>query len=453
MFIDTHAHLFFPNFQDDLDSVLQNAKDKLVDFILVPATDLTTSEKIIELIDKYDMLYGAVGVHPHDTKDWSNADVAKLSALAQHKKIVAIGEIGLDYFYDFSPKEKQIEAFRKQIELALTLGLPVIIHNREANKDVLAIIEEYSKQGLRGQLHCFSGSLKEAKQITEMNFFISFTGNITFKKTDELRTIASNIELNHLLLETDSPFMTPVPYRGKRNDPANIPLIAQKLAELHHRSIEDVGRITSSNALKLFGIGKRNVPCFTYKLDNSLYINITNRCNANCIFCDKDGDAVLDGYNLKMLKSEEPPSEVYIAEIGDPKKFDEIVFCGYGEPTIRFEVVKQVAAYVKENGGNTRLNTNGHGNIINKRNIIPELKNLIDTVSISLNSPSQKQYAELMNVDESYFNEMKTFASSAKTFVNKVVLSVVSLDEIEIEKARKLVQEEIGVEFRVRKYF
>lgn len=453
MFIDTHAHLFYPNYLEDLESVLQNARDEKIDHILVPATDLPTSAKVIELIEKYDMLYGAVGIHPHDTKDWSDDFLIQLKELASHKKVVAIGEIGLDYFYDFSPKEKQIEAFRRQLELAITLDLPVILHNREADEDVLPIVSEFSTQGLRGQFHCFSGTLNDAIKITEMNFYLSFTGNITFKKTDDLRIIASQIGLHHLLLETDSPFMTPVPHRGKRNEPANIPLIAQKLAELHNVSSEDVGRITSFNAFKLFGIGTKATTSFTYKLGNSLYINVTNRCNAACYFCDKDGDAVINGYNLRMKKNDEPAAEVYIDEIGDPRQYDEIVFCGYGEPTIRFEVVKQISTYVKDNGGKTRLNTNGHGNIINKRNIIPELANLIDVVSISLNSSDENQYAEMMKVDKKYFAEMKNFASQAKIFVGKVVLSVVSIDEVEIEKARKLVEEDIGVEFRIRKYF
>ena len=453
MFIDTHAHLFYPNYQDDLEKVLQNAKDEKVDYILIPATDLPTSLKVIELIDNHEMLYGAVGIHPHDTKDWDDVMLTQLTEFTKHKKVVAIGEIGLDYFYDFSPKEKQIEAFRKQLELATTLDLPVIIHNREADEDVLSIVSEFSKRGLRGQFHCFSGTLKDAQQITGMNFFLSFTGNITFKKTDELRAIASKIDLKHLLLETDSPFMTPVPHRGKRNEPSNIPLIAQKLAELHNVPIEAVGRITSFNTLKLFGIGHKSETSFTYKLGNSLYINITNRCNASCFFCDKDGDAEIHGYNLKMNKSNEPPVETYINEIGDPRQFDEIVFCGYGEPTIRFEVVKEIARYVKDNGGKTRLNTNGHGNIINKRNIVPELAKLIDTVSISLNSSNETQYAEIMRVDKNHFAEMKNFAAQAKAYVDKVVLTVVSIDEVEIEKARKLVEEEIGVEFRIREYF
>ena len=154
-----------------------------------------------------------------------------------------------------------------------------------------------------------------------------------------------------------------------------------------------------------------------------------------------------------MKKSEEPTAKIYISEIGDPKNFDEIVFCGYGEPTIRWNVVKEVAKYVKQNGGKTRINTDGHGNLINKRDITPEMKDTIDVVSISFNSFDPKQYAELMRVSEDHFEEMKNFAKLAKQYVKKVVMSVVSLDEVEIEKSRKVVEDEIGVEFRVREYF
>jgi TatD DNase family protein len=286
-----------------------------------------------------------------------------------------------------------------------------------------------------------------------MKFFVSFTGNITFKKADSLRETLSNIRLQHLLLETDSPFMTPVPYRGKRNEPSYVKLVAEKVAELHNISTENVARITSINAFRLFGIGSLPDTSFTYKLGKSLYVNITNRCNADCIFCRRKEDAVIEGHNLKMIKREEPPAEKYIEEIGDPKNYKEIVFCGYGEPTIRWEVVKKIAKYVKQNGGKTRLDTNGHGSFINKRDITPELKGTIDRVSISLNASDASKYAEIMRVEKRMFNEMITFAKNAKQFVEKIVMSVVSIDEVEIEKARQIVQEKLGAEFRTREYF
>lgn len=453
MFVDTHAHLFYENFKDDLDEVIFRAKENGVDYILVPATDLKTAEETLQLCDKYDFIYAAVGIHPHDTKNWDDSLLKQIEKLATHPKVVAIGEIGLDYYYDFSPKTKQIKAFKSQLDLALKLELPVIIHNRDSDEDMMEIISSYCSTGLKAQFHCFNASLNDAVEYMKMSHFISFTGNITFKKSEELRNILKHIDLNHLLLETDSPFMTPVPYRGKRNEPAFVKYVADKVAEVHNITTDEVARITSLNAFRMFGIGNKPQTSFTYKLGNALYINVTNRCNADCVFCRRKEDPFLRGYNLGMTKSEEPPAEVYIKEIGDPKQYDEIVFCGYGEPTIRWDVVKQVAQYVKQNGGRTRLNTNGHGNIINKKDITPEMKNLIDVVSISFNSFNPKQYSDLMKVDENHFNQMLDFAKKAKQYVQKVVMTVVDFDEVEIEKARKFIEEEIGAEFRLRHYF
>jgi TatD DNase family protein len=453
MFIDTHAHLFFENFKDDIDDVIARAKESRVDYIVIPATDIKTAKEAIELSEKYEQIYATVGIHPHDSKEWDESLIPEIEKLAKHPKVVAIGEIGLDYYYDFSPQDKQIKAFKTQLNLALKLELPVVIHNRDSDADMMDIIQSFCGSGLKAQFHCFNGSLDSAIEFMKMNHFISFTGNITFKKSDGLRDILKHIDLNHLMLETDSPFMTPVPFRGKRNEPAYVSYVAQQVADVHKLSLEDVGRITSLNAFRFFGIGKVPKTSFTYLLGNSLYINVTNRCNADCTFCRRKEDPFLRGYNLGMKKSEEPEAALYIKEIGDPKNYDEIVFCGYGEPTIRWDLVKEIAMYVKANGGKTRINTNGHGNLINKRDITTEMKNLIDVVSISFNTFDPKQYAELMRLDEKHFYEMKRFAALAKPFVKKVVMSVVSLDEVEIEKSRRVVEEELGVEFRVREYF
>jgi len=453
MFIDTHAHLFYDNFAGELDQVIASAKENNVDVIIVPATDLETSKKVIELTETYDIIYGAVGVHPHETKNWENSFLNKLKELAQHKKIVAIGEIGLDYFYDYSPKEKQIEAFKAQINLALELDLPIIVHNRESDKDLMEIIGNYCSTGLKAQFHCFNGSLADAIELINMNYMISFTGNITFKNADSLREILKKININNLLLETDSPFLTPVPHRGKRNEPSYVKYVAQKVAEVYNLPVEYVAQITSLNAFKLFGISARHNTVYTYQIGESLYINVTNRCNALCVFCKRKSNPVVQGYNLKMDLKDEPGAKAYIKEIGDPTEFKEIVFCGYGEPTIRWEVVKEIARYVKDKGGNTRLNTNGHGNFINKRDITPEFNGIIDVVSISLNTVDPKQYAELMGIETRMFNEMITFAKNAKRYAGKIVMSIVSIEEVEIEKARIVAEEKIGAEFRIRDYF
>lgn len=452
MFIDTHTHLFLPNYNGEVGEVIQRAKDSGVDYMIVPATNLATAAEAIKLAEKYNFIYAAVGVHPHDTQEWNDDLLLLIDELAKHNKVVAIGEIGLDYYYDFSPREKQIHAFEKQIELALNNNLPVIIHNREADDDTIEIIRRYKNAGLRAQFHCYAGGINEARELIEMGHFISFTGNITYTKADDLRKVLSRVDIENLLLETDSPFMTPKPHRGKRNEPAYISLVAEKIAEVHNLSVEDVARTTTHNAFKLFGIGNKPKVSYTYQIGNSLYINVTNRCNADCVFCDRKGAAMIKGYNLKMQKSEEPHANVYIEQIGDPRKYDEIVFCGYGEPTIRFDVVKEIAKYVKDNGGKTRINTDGHGNFINKHDITPELKNLIDTVSISLNSVDPEQYAQLMRVDKSMHAEMLDFAKKAKKYTH-VVMSIVGLNEVDSEKAKKFVTEELGVDFREREYF
>ncbi|GBD88324.1 putative deoxyribonuclease YcfH [bacterium BMS3Abin03] len=452
MFVDTHAHLFYPNFKDDLDQVMQRAEENGVDYILVPATDLDTAARVIDLTEKYEMIYGAVGIHPHETKGWDDSLLQKIEEFAKHEKIVAIGEIGLDYYYDYSPKENQIAAFKSQVELALKLDLPVIVHNRDSDQDLMEIINSYCTSGLKAQFHCYSGTIEDLRDLISMNYMISFTGNITFKNAEDLRNILKEVNIHHLLLETDSPFLTPVPFRGKRNEPAYIKYVAEKVAEVHNLNVEDVAKTTAFNTFRMFGIGSEPETAFTYKIKNSLYINVTNRCNAHCVFCRRKSDPFLKGYNLKMERSEEPGAEVYIKEIGDPAEYDEIVFCGYGEPTIRWNVVKQIAAYVKEKGGRTRLNTNGHGNHINKLDITPEFRGLIDIVSISFNTVEPKQYAELMGLETRMFNEMINFARNVKQYVEKVVMTVLSMDKIKIERARKVVEEKIGAEFRVRKY-
>ncbi len=452
MLIDTHTHLFYENFKDDLDEVFNHALNEGVNYMIVPATDLETAKQSIALAEKYSAIYSSVGVHPHDTKDWNDSILDELKDLAGHPKVVAIGEIGLDYYYDFSPRETQIIAFRKQLDLALALNLPVIIHNRDANEDTMNILREYKNTSLKAQLHCFAGTLENARELVDMGHYISFTGNITFKKMEHLREIAKHIELDNLLLETDSPFMTPVPFRGKRNEPAHVKLVAEKLAELHNTTFEDVARSTTANVKRLFAIGTDLKLSFTYQLGDSLYINITNRCNADCVFCDRKGAAIVKGYSLKMKKSEEPPAATYIEEIGDPTKYKEIVFCGYGEPTIRWDVVLEIARYVKSRGGKTRLNTDGHGNYINKYDITPDLQDLIDTVSISLNSVDPEQYANLMRVKPEMHTEMINFAKKAKQY-SKVVMSIVGIKEVDAQKAREFVTNEIGVEFREREYF
>ncbi len=468
MLIDTHVHLYDKQFDDDRDEVIHRAIDEGVHAFIVPGIDVATSHEAIALSEKYDEIYAAVGIHPHESVRIANGDIETIKKLSHHKKVVAIGEIGLDYHYDFSPKDQQQKIFRQQLQIANERNLPVIVHNRKAVDDTRLILREtiakypdwrnfpptqYSNDTApRGVLHCFDGTLEDAWDMIKMKFHVSFPGILTFRNAREPARIASSLSIEHMMLETDAPYMAPAPHRGKRNEPAYVRLVAGKLAELQGLSLEDIVRSTSYTVFRLFGIGTQPSPKIAYKIRNSLYLNITRRCNADCYFCDRKGEAVVKGHNLRIEK--EPDVEEIIESIGNPKVYDEVVFCGYGEPTIRLDAVKQVARWIKENGGKVRLNTDGHGDVINKRNIVPELVGLVDSVSISLNSIDPEQYGKIMGIDgERFHRAMVDFAREVKKYINDVTMTIVDIAEVDVESARKFVEDEVGVNFKNRQYF
>lgn len=465
MLIDSHAHLFNGDYDEDIESVIRRAGEAEVGFCVVPGTDLATSRQAVELAERFPGVFAAVGYHPLDLAGISDAGLTAIEELSHHPKVVAIGEIGVDYFYDKSPRSVQLEMFRRQIALAIRRDLPVIIHTRDSMADTVALVKEVvtahpewrrnidTGRGFlpRGVFHCYSGDAATAYELIRSGFLISFTGSITFKNSSASDVLAA-VGYDHIMLETDAPFMAPVPYRGKRNEPSHLPLIAAKVAEVCHATMEDVVRTTTFNAKRLFSLGEPDAPVFTYQLGKSLYINLTNRCNADCVFCDRKGEAVVKGHNLKITR--EPEAMEVIDQIGDPLRYDEIVFCGYGEPAIRLEVLKEISASVKQKGGRIRLNTDGHGNVIHKRNILPELEGLVDSVSVSLNSVDPVQYGELMRLDgPKYHAAMLEFIREAKKFIPNVVVSVVGMSDVDQSRARELVEKELGVTFRVRPYF
>jgi TatD DNase family protein len=467
MFIDTHAHLVAPKFNDDREEVIKRAQQAGVECIVVPGTDVSSSREAVELAEKRDFIFACVGVHPHEASSATDEVLGEIERLSQHKKVVAIGEIGLDFHHNFSPREKQIEVFKGQLEIAIHRNLPVVIHTRESIPEAMRAIREtlkgnsywrmdqtppYSRfPAPKGVFHCFPGDGATAWELLNMGFFVSFPGIVTFKNSTSAEAIQT-VGIDHLMLETDSPYLAPIPLRGRRNEPANIRLIAEKIAELCDSTVEDVARSTRYNAKKLFGIGTPDPPVIVYKMKNSLYLNITIRCNADCVFCDRKGEAVVKGHNLRITR--EPTSREVIEAIGDPKQHDEVVFCGYGEPTIRLDVIKEVSRWVKEHGGRVRLNTDGHGSVINHRNIVPELIGLVDSVSISLNSVDPRQYGELMQIDgERFHKAMVEFARECVRLLPEVVMTIVGMDSIDEQKAKEFVEKEIGAKYRARPYF
>jgi TatD DNase family protein len=254
MLFDTHVHLNAEQFNEDLQEVIDRAIAEGVTNMVVVGFDEITIKKAIELAENHDFLYASVGWHPVDAVDMTQEHLDWLKELASHPKVVALGEMGLDYYWDKSPKDIQKEVFRKQIRLAKEVNLPIIIHNRDATADIVEILKEENAGEVGGIMHCFSGSVETALECVEMNFYISLGGPVTFKNAKKPKEVAEAIPLDRLLVETDCPYLTPHPYRGKRNEPAYVKLVAQQIAELKGLTFEEVADETAKNAKKLFGI-------------------------------------------------------------------------------------------------------------------------------------------------------------------------------------------------------
>ncbi|RKD28849.1 TatD family hydrolase [Thermohalobacter berrensis] len=255
MLIDTHAHLDDGRFDRDREEIIKSLKENDIDIVINPGANVATSVKAVSLAEKYENIYAAVGVHPHDAKDINDDTLELLKSLANKEKVVAIGEAGLDYHYDNSPRDIQRKWFREQIRLAKELDLPIIVHSRDAHKDTFDIIKEENTDNLRGVLHCYSGSAELAREYIKMGFYISLAGPVTFKNAKTPKQVAKEISLDYLLIETDSPYLTPHPHRGKRNEPLYVRYVAGMIAELKEISFEKVAKKTSENAKKLFNIG------------------------------------------------------------------------------------------------------------------------------------------------------------------------------------------------------
>lgn len=252
MLFDTHVHLNVDQFKEDQEEVIKRARANGVERMVVVGFDHETITAAIALVEKYPFIYAAVGWHPVDAIDFTDEDLRWLEELSQHEKVVALGEMGLDYHWDKSPHDVQKEVFRKQIALAKKVNLPVIIHNREATEDVLAILQEEKASEVGGVLHCYSGEVEQVSQALEMNFYISLGGPVTFKNAKAPKEVAKIVPSDRLLIETDCPFLAPHPHRGKRNEPTYVRLVAEAIAALREVSIETIEAETTANAQRLF---------------------------------------------------------------------------------------------------------------------------------------------------------------------------------------------------------
>jgi TatD DNase family protein len=253
-FIDSHAHLDDKRFNKDRDEIIRYLHDDGIEAVLNPGADLKSSKKAVEIAEKYPNIYAAVGCHPHDTKYMDDETMNIFRELAKSKKVVAIGEIGLDYYYNNSERDVQKKWFREQIRLAKELDLPYIVHDRDAHEDLLRIMKEEHYDGARGVLHCYSGSVEMAREFIKLGFYISLAGPVTFRKARVPKLVAKEIPFDKLLIETDSPYLTPEPFRGKRNEPMYVRFVAEEIAEIRNVSLDEVAEKTNQNFKTLFNI-------------------------------------------------------------------------------------------------------------------------------------------------------------------------------------------------------
>jgi len=451
--IDTHAHIDGKDFVADFDEMLERAEAAGVSRIIAVGGDIESSRRACELSRNHERIFSTVGIHPHDAVRVSDRSYDIIRQLAaENPKNVAIGEIGLDFFRDRSPRDIQETVFRRFLIMSAELSLPVVIHDRDAHERVMHILREEKSRGIRGVLHCFSGDLKMARECVDLGLYLSIPGTVTFPSNEQLREVVRGVPTDNLLLETDCPYLAPTPHRGKRNEPAHLRIVAEKVAELKGLSLEDVARITTHNAESLFGIGRNEQKAaIAYKIRNSLYLNITNRCSNRCSFCAKFTDFFVKGHFLKL--DHEPSFSEVMDAVGDPTTHDEIVFCGYGEPLLRIDLVRQVAAELKKTGCRVRINTDGQANLVHGRNVLPELAGVVDTISVSLNAADATTYAAICATPfgEAGFSGVCDFIVEAKKHIPTVIASAVTVPGIDIEPIRRLALS-LGATFRVREY-
>jgi TatD DNase family protein len=443
------------DFADDWPSALDNAEEAGIEYVVVIGIDVESSKQAVMMAEEHGGVLAAVGVHPHDASSMDDLSIEQLKLLAGHPKVVAVGETGLDFYRNLSPREEQLQAFEAQLALGEELQLPVIIHDRDAHGRVEEILSARAANLAGGVLHCFSGNLDLAKKALDWGFYISIAGPVTYPNARELRTVIEQIPIERMVIETDAPYLAPQPKRGKRNEPAYVRYIAEELATLKGLSVDDIDRITTLNAKQLFGIPlEENGDVIVYPIRNSLYINVTGACTNKCTFCTKYKSPYVKGYNLSLRH--DPSAEEIIGAMAEraDSSFDEVVFCGLGEPFLRLDVIKEVARHLKASGRKVRINTNGQANLIHGRDVLPELEGLVDSLSVSLNSSTAENYFDLCRprFGRETFDAVLDFIRESKEYIPDVSVTALDFDHEEFEACRKLALEQLGVGFRERYY-
>jgi TatD DNase family protein len=463
MYVDAHCHLDAGSFGTDLDAVIARAFDAGVTHLVAVGAGggAERAREAIALADRLPRVYATAGIHPHEAGTATEADIAAVTALLNHPKVVALGEIGLDYYYDTAPRPTQRPVYAQMLAIGRKSGLPVMLHVRDGHADALALLDEVGLPERGGVVHCFTAGPREAEAYLTRGLHLSIPGVITFANAGPLREAVREAPLDKLLLETDAPYLAPVPHRGKRNEPAFLVATAAAVGEIRGLSGEDLGRITARNAFRFYGIEPQRTAALAYPIRNSLYVNLTSRCTLGCTFCPKiqRRDWWVRGHWLQ-LRRDPPLAEVLAAvdsELARRPTLDEVVFVGLGEPTLRLDALLEVAGHLRQRHGSRhrlRLDTDGLANLVHGRDVTGELAAVLDSVCVSLNAPDAETYARLCpsKHGSKAYEALKHFIRAACSGGLAVTATAVSVPGLDMEACRRVAEDELGVAFRARVY-
>ena len=438
---DSHCHLHFHDFDKDLTEVVARSATAGISHILIPSTDVKTSERSADIAEKYS-LYSAAAFHPDHLPDDSTADEdwSSLKSVLLRPRTIAIGETGLDFYHNTFKPEKQIFWFRRHIQLAESLGYPLIVHSRDAESEVLDHLPE--KPPVPVILHCWSGDQRLTDIAVSRGYYIGVDGPVTYKKNGDLRSVVSSVPRKQLLVETDSPFLPPEPFRGRRNEPANTRLVVMKIRELQggSESIESTSFTLWENTMRAYRLHPENRRAdVVYRYGDSLYVNVTSKCQNSCVFCIRNTEDGIADYNLRYIQ--DPPDELVLSTIREfpIEKFKELVFCGFGEPTLRSQLIMKASAAARARGVRTRLNTNGLCTFFMSDDRVLELLGSFDSVSISLNASGAREYNRICpsEVENSWEHLMRFIRLAGRSHI-ETQLSAVKNSGADIQRVTAL---------------
>jgi TatD DNase family protein len=416
--IDSHCHLDLPHFEDDFEDTVARAVREGVTALMNIGYDEASARATAGFVERFPFFFGVVGTHPHDASAHSDAHEAELRRLLAHPRIVGVGEIGLDFYRDHSPRDRQREIFRRMLRLARETAKPVVIHCRDAFEEVLEVLREEGPAH-RGIFHAFSGDEEAARRVIDLGFHLGIGGVATFANANLRRTLEA-LPLDRIVLETDSPYLTPHPYRGNRNEPGYVTLVAQAVAEANRTTLGDIARVTNENFCRAMGVEPEAWPRPVYKIGGSVYIHVASA---------DPGDLLgIDGV-------------------------DELVMCGPGEPLADVERVVAAARAGKERGWRVRLDTVGQGNAIAGRDVAAELAGVVDEVVVLMygTAPAAAERAASDWGRDARFETAREFVRDAVRAGLETVCEFVAAPRFDVEQCRELAKA-LGAKYDIRMY-